>query len=1071
MIIASPASAYKIDSVLNQPVFEKLTNDDGLSQGTINDIMQDKKGFMWFATKEGLNRYDGYDIKVYKNILGESTSLSSNNILKVLEDHNEMIWVGTDQGIDLFDPKSEIFSRVNFPDSIGTFHTCDMCIDKNDNLWIGTAGKGLLAYNITTGKTKVFKRFQKDTSSPGSNIVKSVFADSKNQIWFSTVDGGLNLLEEVSGKIRHFVINNESWEKSGETIISSFMEDQDGNLWLGTLGETLIFFNTKNHRCTFFDKTAPHNKTRLNTVLDIAGQGRDTIWIASDSEGLLCMNIKSGTLTPYSHGPSENNILYQTIKSLYVDRDKNLWIGTHGKGINILSPYPKMFFSITNSEGSGINLGFESVRAIYEDADNIVWVGGYGGLQRIDLINGTSSLVIPGAIYSICQHKTDPSILWIGFEGQGISSFNKNSHKLRRITLQVNTTPKLKDPIQKPIRAIYEIMYGPDDMLYLGSNKGLVVLDPKTENYELFQHDPMDDNSIPGNKILSLLFDSENTLWVGTITKGLSVYNSRNKTFSKRVLKSNNGTAANHRINSIYEDSNGNIWIGTNLGLHLLDEANFESRLYTEDDGLANNVIYGILEDRDKNIWVSTNQGISKINTSHSTIQNFDNHDGLPCNEFNTAAYFQYNKERLYFGGVSGLVIFNPEQININPIPPKVIFTRMQIYTNEQSMEISPIYLPEIALHPNERMIMLEFSAMNFIDPKDCKYQYNFSNLGDEWINLGNNRSLTLTYLDPGLHEINIRAANNDGIWNTNAASIKLLVEPKFHETIWFRISVVAAFLFLFVLIYTIRVMIIKQQNKKLETLVDLKTGELQSTNLELKTANATKDKFFSIIAHDLKNPFNSILGFLEILETDWAEIDNNERKEIIRILKQTSENTYRLLLNLLEWSRVQKKSIEYNPVNLFLDEITNNAIQYLEADFTLKNIKISNHIPTGLKVHSDSNLTLTILRNILTNAIKFTPKNGEIKLFTDIEDNYVKCCIEDNGIGMTEETIKTIFDYTKNISRPGTDGEPGTGLGMILTKEFITLNGGNIWVTSNLGYGTKFCFTLPKDSNIKSPV
>ncbi len=333
-----------------------------------------------------------------------------------------------------------------------------------------------------------------------------------------------------------------------------------------------------------------------------------------------------------------------------------------------------------------------------------------------------------------------------------------------------------------------------------------------------------------------------------------------------------------------------------------------------------------------------------------------------------------------------------------------------------------------------------------------------------------------LSYLSPGEYVLKVKASNNDGVWNENPATLKIIVLPRYYETLWFKLLLVfVVFAGIFTIII-IRFRLINHQKKRLQKLVDERTQELKDaveelaeeikerrkTAEELQEANTTKDKFFSIIAHDLRSPFNTLIGFSDLLVDQWPNLDETDKLEFIKRIKKTSENTFNLVDNLLEWSRLQKGTIEFNPVKCNVKFLSKISIEQLQADAELKEIKINIDIPGFLNVFADQNMIDFVFRNLISNAIKFTPRNGNIFVRAKTHDNRIICQVEDTGLGMKPETIENLFKLGSSKSSPGTEGETGTGLGLILCKEFVKKNQGSIWVESEPGSGSKFFFSLP---------
>ncbi len=1063
-----------------QPIFQQLTSRDGLSQGTINSIIQDRQGFMWFGTMDGLNRYDGYDFRVFRNVKNDTNSISSNIINQLIEDKNGLIWLATGNGLSVYDPVVNSFKKIQLntltktgkDDGINS-----ITLDTKGLLWIGTQNNGVICFNPASHEQHQYFSNPDNPDGLISNSITSVFADSYGNIWISYQTGGISMLDPATRQFTNYFRFPESSSPNREIYSNSFVETNDHKLLIGSYHFSLCSIDLRTKK--FNQINLPNSLVGDDevTIRSFATNKEDMHWLGTDDIGLIAFNKKNGEFSIYEHENSENGLLYNTIKSLYLDRDNNLWIGTYGKGINILSPYSKPFYSFFKNDSDLMGLSFSSVRSIFEDENGILWVGGYNGFDRIDLKKGVENVIKKWVIYSIYPYPNDNNSLLLGTEGGGMFKFDKTTHKL--VPYSFSGFPSQNSLVGS---GVFKIAHDDKGLIYIGTELGLNTMNISTGRFSFFGNNPNDTTTIIPGQIIALFIDSKANIWVGSMHGGLAVLSKDNKTFKRfTALPEDTESLCGNRVNCIFEDEKGRFWIGTNMGLNLMNRETGKFTAFSETDGLANNFIYGILDDKHGNLWLSTNKGISKFDPEQKKFTNFDIGDGLPGNEFNTAAYFKKSNERLYFGCVDGLVAFNPDRIAENPIPPKVVFSNVTISNQNFKYDTVTSYLKQIKLKPDDLLVTFEFSALNFVNPENCQYAYQVGNLNDKWINLGNQRTLMLTHLAPGEYFLKIKASNNDGVWNEDPATLKIIVLPKYYETLWFKLLLVFVVLAGIFTITLIRFRLINHQKKRLQKLVDERTQELKDavedlaeeikerrkTAEELQEANTTKDKFFSIIAHDLRSPFNTLIGFSDLLVDQWPNLDETDKLEFIKRIKKTSENTFNLVDNLLEWSRLQKGTIEFNPVKCNVKFLSKISIDQLLADAELKEIKINTDIPGFLNVFADQNMIDFVFRNLISNAIKFTPRNGNIFVRAKTHDNRIICQVEDTGIGMKPEILENLFKLGSSKSSPGTEGETGTGLGLILCKEFIKKNRGSIWVESDPdsyreGKGSKFFFSLP---------
>jgi len=533
--------------------------------------------------------------------------------------------------------------------------------------------------------------------------------------------------------------------------------------------------------------------------------------------------------------------------------------------------------------------------------------------------------------------------------------------------------------------------------------------------------------------------------------------------------------------------------------------------VFTIADGLPNDVFNGILIDNKNNLWLSTNKGITRFNHVSKTIKNLDLLDGLQGNQFIHGSYFMSSSGKMYFGGLNGYNSFYPDDIQDNKFEPPVYITDLLIYFKEVQIneEGSPLTksiteTDKIVLTHKQSVITFRYTALNYLNSEKNQYAYQLEGFDKEWNHVGSRREVTFTNLDPGSYLFRVKASNNDGIWNEEGRSIAITIRPPWWQTLVFKIAALLFVLALLAGFYFYRVSQLNKQKIDLEKLVKERTGEieeknrmltkqaaelnetntlleerqlkieeqteelmtqkenLEEVNAHLKELNSTKDKFFSIIAHDLKNPFNTILGFSELLNMKYNRLSEEKKLRYLEVIFSSSKNIYNLLENLLQWARTQTDKIAFEPIVFSLKQLVEQNLNLLKENITTKKINIEHKIEDSCDVYADRNMINTVIRNLLTNAIKFTHSGGDIAINSLRKDGHIEISIKDSGIGMSAEEIKNIFRVDANFSRSGTDGETGTGLGLILCKEFIVKNGGTIWVESTPGQGSIFSFTIP---------
>jgi len=980
-------------------------------------------------------------------------------------DNDDCLWVGTaGGGLNKYCPISGTFTRHNFKFGSNKYYgniINDLAFDNDGNLWIGTFNDGLIRFNPKTWKSIRFTYQEENPESISGNNVNTILVDSKNRIWIGLEDNNLNLFLPESQTFKKFPYKSDVKPDKLGNSISDLIDDIEGNIWIGT------------HFGGFIFKFEPESEVFTNYVNGFPGSthcfafsGPDSLWMGSNYSGLFMYELSKNVTQIYSSGSKQGLINYNTIRSLYNDRDGSLWIGTDGKGINIYSSNKKKFQTYMHKSPKIHGLSLCSVRAIYVDDNDFLWVGGYRisdefeGFSRIDMNTNEIVNVDPdGVVYCIMPDQTNKDILWLGTEGQGIIEFNTSNLDSKRYN---QSPPFCSDSISGV--NVYCMVHDDDGTIYTGTETGLNVDNQINKTCNFYKHDPSDSSSINMGFIKTLYIDREKNIWVGSSRGGFSRFDYEKGIFVRYIHSPDDaGSLSDNNVNSFYEDSKGRFWIGTGRGLNLMNRTTGKFSKVTVAEGLPNNVVYASLEDENGNLWLSTNEGLCRYNPDTKEVVIYDKNDGLPSNEFNRSAYLKSNDGRMFFGGTDGLVSFYPSEIVRNQALAQPIITRYFVNNIETYTDSNISLKQKLIIKPDEHIVGFEVSAMSFLNSEKCQYRYKLENFMENWIELGDRRRISFTNLDPGIYTLMILASNSDGIWSLTPRKLTIEVEPHFYETFLFKLLGTLLILGLILLIYFGRIRIIRKQESKLKLLVEQRTSELSETNEKLSVASKTKDKLYSIIAHDLRSPFNSLIGFSDLLVDNWNTMNDEERIEIIKIVKSTSHSTFDLLVNLLEWSQIQSGEIKYEPRYCNFDEVLNEAIKPLKAQATYKSITIENNVESKLEVFADVQMINSVIRNLISNAIKFTSKNGAIKISTSSQDEFISCYIQDDGVGISENDMRFLFDADKNTSSKGTEGEKGAGFGLILCKELLTKNNGTISVESEVGVGSSITITLPK--------
>ncbi len=1055
--------------------FEHIGKEKGLSQGTVNTIFQDSRGLMWFGTNDGLNSYDGVKMTVYRYQHNNPNGLQSNHILSIAEDQDGRIWIGTFGGnIQYFDPISQFFHTPalenNSTGFSGIKNAYSIAPQSNGIIWVGTSD-GLFRIDPEHKSAEAIIPSHKHPGIEAGSIYALLIDNGK--LWIGMEKGGLSVLDLKTQKLLVYTKMQAEREFIVETYrgtIMSIAKGPDGKLYVGTFGDYIYLIDQETQTLKQLNKEISmeyltgHGFIRSMTAIDDSN-----LWAGTNGGGIQVLNVytlKNKMIKPVPHDPF--SLSYNNIKSIFLDKQGGIWVGTFGLGIDYHFPYSKKIGKMATTAVALNGLSFRSVRSIYRDpTDDRLWVSGYDGLNVFDKDLKRQAIYLGNSsVYVIHPDPVNEHILWVGIEGTGLVKMDKRTGKvLRDYRGYWDDNQHIKGTV------IHSLADGPGETLWAGTERALNQLDKKTNAVTHYLYNPEDDQSLPEFRVRALFNDSKGRLWVGTLGGGLAYMMPGKNAFKRFNANSKQeGTLHSNTIFCIFESSPGQIYIGTDMGIHIYDEQTAAFKVLTTVDGLPNDVIYGILEDASGHLWISTNEGISKYDPVNNQFTNYDTRDGLQANEFNSGAFFRDHEGIMYFGGINGLNYFKPSEIKENPIIPDIIFTSLSINNKHAELE-EPIWKTQtINLLHTENNFSLEFAALNFYKPTNNQYAYKFGNQ-DDWIELGNKNHIDFINVKPGNYELNIIASNNDDKWNMEGASIQIVISPPFHETLWFYLLLGLIGFLMMLLYFYLRIGSIHKQKNKLKNEVELRTKELQLEIAErekiqqkLAESNSTKDKFFSIIAHDLRSPFNALLGFMELLTSDYESFTETEKKQAIKSMRNSTEKLYNLLENLLTWSRSQRGIIEMKPERFNLNEAVNETLLLLLETANQKSIKFDDFSDVGeVYAYADRNMMLTVVRNIISNAIKYSNPNDIITISIQDGSHFIDLEIRDYGIGMSAQDKAKLFRIEEQFTRKGTANESGTGLGLIICKEFIEKNNGQMFVQSELGKGTSFLLKIPK--------
>jgi len=991
--------------------FKHLTLKDGLSQSSINTIIKDKFGFIWFGTQDGLNKYDGYTFTVFKNRTGDSTSISDNYITAAIADKNGDLWIGTANGLNKLKIEEEIFQRYKSPvDSLqlSDKYISSLLVDENF-LWVGTWGTGLYKINLISGEVTLYKNIPGNPNSICGNDIRTIFPDSKKRMWLATWNG-LSLYNKEKNNFENFLHNPDDPNSISHNQVTGICEDAFGNIWTGTYENGLNKLDIQKKKFTRYYHTQNKNSVGGNQIVTLLCSKKG-IWIGTFDGGLSFYDYSSKRFTNYISDKNDpSSLTDNSIVSIYLDNERTLWVGTFSGGINVYDHQRNQFKHYKSLSGMEKTFGDGVVRSIFEDSDGILWIG---------LRNG------------------------------GVSKFFKDSEQFQY----------LKDEIKVNIKSVYSIIEDSKKNIWIGTEgDGLIKYNKRKGTITYYKHNPTDPKSLSNNFVMKIFEDRSGNIWVGTTGGGLNKYDEKTDSFIRFRDELDLDRTIGRNVWEIYQDSSGDIWLGTwGAGLTKLDLKNFKHKRYlnqkdepsslsnntvfclTEDDqknlligtwggglniykketdnfsritdadGLSNNVIYGILKDKTGNLWVSTNYGLSRINLSTKEIKNYSEADGLQSNEFNQGAYCLSKSGEMFFGGINGFNRFYPDSIKENTNIPPVLITQFKIFDKPVSFTKAVFALKEITLEYSENYFSVEFASLDYTNPSENRYEYKLEGFDKNWINSGKRRFASYTNLDPGEYLFRVKGSNNDCYWNEEGAVLKIIINPPFWLTWWFRLIALIVIASIVYSLYSYRV-------KRLLEIERIKNRLASDLHDDIAT-NLSSIAMFSQIIQDESKKSNVISPMMnQLMEkiTAMSQDSVSSIRDIIWAIDPKQETIYDLLLRARDSfiMHCRAKNIDFN---LDLPEKEQLPKQNLAPE-ERKNIWL-------------------LIKEAVTNSIKHSCAT-EIALHAVYKNHTINIIIIDNGKG---------FDTSAGYS----------GKGMNTMKKRAENLGGEVTVVSNPGQGT----------------
>ncbi|MBN1116514.1 MAG: response regulator [Bacteroidales bacterium] len=1052
----------------------------------VRDILSDHKGFLWFATIDGLIRFDGINLFLYEHSDLDSNSLLNNEVNALAEDAYGNLWIGTSKGLNLYNREMDNFSDVSRQAAqlmeLSDTYISDISVDSNSMLWISTYGNNFYVLNSANHEIRSYIPIK---NYPGEFLSKGItrIAIHNEKVWIGTRDG-LFLFQPSDTSFKYFCSNPEVPYSLSNNYILSMAINKQGELWIGTRGGGLNLLIEQDGKYSFRRYLSDNKSGSLsnNVILSITEAHNGDMWFGTENGGLNRLSRKEERFEIYRvEEASDNSLNSNSIWSLYTDKEGRIWIGTVDKGINVIDEKYNKFDSFKkNPIKPGKSLPHNNVRSFSETENGKIWIGtDGGGVCLFDpKTHEFSQQIYNSEKYNCLKNNAVQSVLydenkylWIALWGSGVDRLDIKNNKIEHFVLNTEETEASN------VRVLYK---DSQNNLWAGSSgKGLFKFNEKQNAFETVRSSNSCD-AITGKSFVSCMLEDKNhTYWVGTLHGLFRIKYGKNQILTCEEINpsADSNSYSRHAYHVIFKDTKERIWAGTaDDGIYLISGDNNIIQSIDKQDGLLSNTIFGILEDDKGYLWITTNRGMTRFHPDSMSFRSFTREDGLNSNEFYPNSCLRTSSGRFFIGGENGFNMFYPGEIIKNKTKPVVQLSDFKIGNVSAKINVkgSPLKkhiteTDEIILNHKQSSFTIEFVALNYTRPKKNQFKYKLEGLEENWINAGNNRSANYTNIGPGNYVFLIKGSNNDGVWSDEPLRLKITVRPPVWKTHW-------AYFFYLVLISSISILGLKiwQERSRIKNQLLLEKMAKEQEH-EMNERNI---QYFTNISHEFRTPLSLIIGPLENL----IQSATFSLKDQLQVIQRNANRLMYLTNNLMNFRKFEEGGLK---LNVQEGDIL-NCLKDISNYFTIR-IRRRKLI---LSVDSNENSIIgwfdpekmeTILLNLLSNAIKFSHDGGLIKIdinahdqssmiknfnYTNINElaasKYLELKITDSGTGISSEELPHIFDKFYQAKNSANNRQVGTGIGLSLTKGLVELHHGNIWVDSELGMGTSFTVFIP---------
>jgi two-component system, sensor histidine kinase ChiS len=1101
--------------------FQYVGVEQGLSHARVACVVQDKIGFLWIGTAEGLNRYDGQEFRTYRHVDKDNNSLANDAIWDLCVDAEGFLWVATGAGLDRIDPKTNELKHYvhadNDPKSLGDNRLRTLALDRvGRTLWIGTM-KGLDRLDLASEEFVHYPYGAATSSTLGTKPVTEIFEDGRGVLWLGMADGGgLTSFEPRTGRFVHYRHDPKVADSLASDAVRAIYEDRSGSLWVGTFDAGLDRLDRRTGAFTHFGKrNGEPGGLPADGVLTIT-EARGTLLIGTSDKGLYAFDAETKRFAPYRNTPfllAQQPTRY--ITAIFEDRQKILWVGS-ANGLYADGRRQKYFYPYRSVVSAPDGLGDNMVWGMCEDRAGSFWIATNNGVARLEPKTQTFTRYVhsPDDPFSLSDdhargvYEDRNGRIWVATM-RGLNVFDPSVGRFTRYFHDPDNPASLSDNY---IRSVYQTKDG--TFWVCTRNGGLNRFDPETGRAVRYRHDPNDPTTISNDKVYCVYEDRFGALWVCT-RRGLNRLDQATGQFTRYLHVAGDETSLSYDdVYSVVEDAAGTFWVCTREGLNQFDrDSERRTALFKTSEGLPNNVTYFALPDKAGNLWIGTENGLCRFDPREGSnskekrrTRTFDLRDGLQANEFNEGAYHRSATGNFLVGGVNGFNVFRPEEIQGNTAPPPVMITGFRLL-DDPVKNFNPS--AERTLSYDQNSCAFEFAALNFIRSEENEYSYMLEGVDPDWVSSGNRRYARYTNLPPGEYVFVVKAANNDGVWNAEVARIKFRILAPWWRMWWayFAYGVVGATLIsgaFGMQAWRIRLraqmrearlreavakadqraaqieadaaklqmQTLERENRQRaesEARIRLQNEELQEANLKLKELDQIKAGFTAMLVHDLKSPLAAVKATLSLLEMTEDGVQDPDLLNLVEGSQRNVEQVMNLINEMLDVFRSEMNDIQLDRNPAQPERLLGGCVQSAALVAGAKNLRLTADLEPNLPlVDVDFGKMERVFTNLLSNAVKFTPEGGEITVCarsvvgTGVESGMkmLMVSVTDTGDGVAAEDLPYIFEpyHQAKSFKSGL----GVGLGLAIVRRIVAAHGGNVSVRSQIGVGSCFSVTLP---------